>query len=70
LLKFEHGTATLLNPYTGKTLLLDGIESIVATGVKAANNTLLNQLKDHVPQIRVIGDAAAALTDAMSLKID
>ena len=76
LLKSENKSATLFNPYFGTTTKVSGIDSVVVTGVKIPNNALYNSLKGRVPQVYIIGDAAAprdiaaALTDAIGLKID
>lgn len=76
LTRFEKGTATLFNPYFGKPSQISGIDSVVVTGVKIPNNALYFQLRERVPQIHIIGDAAAprsiaaALQDGVGLRID
>lgn len=75
MINFENGNATLLNHYLNRTEVVEGIDAIVLTGMKAANNALYEGLKDKVKNLYVIGDAtaphdtAAALTDAMSLSV-
>lgn len=73
LTDFKEGTATLLNIYLGTWEKLDKIDAVVETGIKAPNNGLYESLKDKVPEIYIIGDAAAprdvasALQDAVGL---
>ncbi|HPU92964.1 MAG TPA: FAD-dependent oxidoreductase [Candidatus Saccharicenans sp.] len=73
MVKFDNGQATLLNPYFNRTEILSGIEAVVVTGLKAANNALYAALKDKVANLHLIGDAAAprdtaaALADALTL---
>ena len=73
MVKFDNGQATLLNPYFNRTEILSGLEAVVVTGLKAANNALYAALKDKVENLHLIGDAAAprdtaaALADALSL---
>jgi len=73
MVKFDNGQATLLNPYFNRTETLSGIEAVVVTGLKAANNALYAGLKGKVENLFLIGDAAAprdtaaALADALSL---
>jgi hypothetical protein len=73
LTDFKEGTATLLNIYLGTWEKLDKIDAVVETGIKAPNNGLYESLKDKVPEIHIIGDAAAprdvasALQDAVGL---
>ncbi len=75
MINFENGRATLLNPYFNTTTTIEGIEAIVMTGMKVANNSLYNQLRNKLQNVYVIGDAAAprntgaALADAMSLSV-
>jgi len=73
MVKFDNGQATLLNPYFNRTETLSGIEAVVVTGLKAANNALYAGLRGKVDNLFLIGDAAAprdtaaALADALSL---
>lgn len=73
LTEFKEGTATLLNIYLGTLEKLDNIDAVVEIGIKAPNNGLYESLKDKVPEIYIIGDAAAprdvasALEDAVGL---
>ncbi len=75
MINFENGRATLLNPYFNTTSTIEGIEAIVMAGMKVANNSLYNQLRNKLQNVYVIGDAAAprntgaALADAMSLSV-
>jgi len=70
---FRNGTATLLNIYLGASEQITGIDCVVATGMKSPHNELFAALKDEVPEIYMIGDAAAprdvasALQDAVGL---
>ena len=70
---FKEGAVTLLNIYLGTTEEIRGIDSVVVAGVKAPNNSLYYELKESVPEIYIIGDAAAprdiasALEDAVGL---
>ena len=73
LADFKNGEATLLNLYLGIIEKLNNIDAVVTTGIKAPNNELYNKLKGLVPQLYIIGDAAAprdvasALEDAVGL---
>ncbi len=73
LTDFKNSEATLLNLYFGTTEKLSNIEAVVTTGIKAPNNELYNKLEGLVPQLYIIGDAAAprdvasALEDAVGL---
>ena len=73
MVKFDNGQATLLNPYFNRIETLSGIETVVVTGIKVANNALYARLKGKVENLFLIGDAAAprdtaaALADALSL---
>jgi hypothetical protein len=73
MVKFDNGQATLLNPYFNRTEILSGIEAVIVTGLRAADNALYAALKGKVKNLHLIGDAAAprdtaaALADALSL---
>ena len=70
---FKDGTATLLNIYLGTSEKLGDIDAVVEIGIKAPNNGLYKSLNDRVPELYIIGDAAAprdvasALEDAVGL---
>ncbi|MDD8021175.1 MAG: NAD(P)-binding protein [Acidobacteriota bacterium] len=70
---FSGGLATLFNIYLGTSKQISGIDSVVVTGIRAPNNGLFHLLKDKIPQVYLIGDAAsprdlaAALQDAVGL---
>ncbi|MFA4925429.1 MAG: NAD(P)-binding protein [Candidatus Aminicenantales bacterium] len=70
---FNGGLATLLNIYLGTSKQISGIDAVVVTGIKAPNNELFHLIKDKVPEVYIIGDAAAprdlasALQDAVGL---
>lgn len=73
LTELNEGKATLVNIYMGTQEHIDGIDAVVEIGVKKPNNELYNALQGKVPQLFVIGDAAAprdiasALEDAVGL---
>ncbi|RMA68702.1 MULTISPECIES: NAD(P)-binding protein [Petrotoga] len=73
LMDFKDGEATLLNIYLNTVEKLNGIDSVVVTGIKEPNNSLYDSLKGKVPELYLIGDAAAprdiasALEDAVGL---
>ena len=73
VLGIEAGTATLLNPYYGRQEKVQGIDSVVVVGIKVPANRLFDELQGKVPQVHLIGDAAAprdvasALEDAVGL---
>ena len=75
LLKFDGNTATLLNPYYGRQKMVDGIDAVVVVGVKIPQRNLFEKLKGNIPEVYIIGDAAAprdiasALEDAVGLCI-
>jgi len=73
LTQFEEGKATLFNIYLRSQEEVSGIDAVVEIGIKKANNELYKALQGKVPQLFVIGDAAAprdiasALEDAVGL---
>jgi hypothetical protein len=75
VLGIDGNVATLLNPYYGRQEKIEGIDSVVIVSVKIPKTELFNKLKDSVPEVYIIGDAAAprdvasALEDAVGLCI-
>ena len=73
LIDFKDGKATLLNLYLNTTEKLNGIDSVVVTGIKEPNNGLYDSIRGEVSELYLIGDAAAprdiasALEDAVGL---
>ena len=73
VLGIEAGTASLLNPYYGRQEKVQGVDSVVVVGIKVPANGLFDELQGRVPQVHLIGDAAAprdvasALEDAVGL---
>jgi len=73
LTQFEEGKATLFNIYLRTQEEVSDIDAVVEIGIKKANNELYEVLQGKVPQLFVIGDAAAprdiasALEDAVGL---
>lgn len=71
--EFNGDKATLVNIYMGTQETLTDIDAVVEIGVKKANNELYYALQGKVPQLFIIGDAAAprdvacALEDAVGL---
>jgi 2,4-dienoyl-CoA reductase-like NADH-dependent reductase (Old Yellow Enzyme family)/thioredoxin reductase len=75
VLGIDGSVATLLNPYYGRQEKIEGVDSVVITGVKIPETELFNKFKESFPEIYIIGDAAAprdiasALEDAVGLCI-
>jgi len=73
LTQFKEGKATLFNIYLRSQEEVSGIDAAVEIGIKKPNNELYKALQGKVPQLFVIGDAAAprdiasALEDAVGL---
>ncbi|HOT24386.1 MAG TPA: FAD-dependent oxidoreductase [Thermoleophilia bacterium] len=73
LLGFEGDTASLLNPYYGRQEKVAGVDAVVVVGIKAPANELFDALQGSIPEVHLIGDAAAprdvasALEDAVGL---
>lgn len=73
LLQFEGNTAILFNPYYGRREEIDGIDAAVVVGVKIPQRNFFEKLKGNIPEVYMIGDAAAprdiasALEDAVGL---
>jgi len=75
VLGVEGNVVTLLNPYYGRQEKIDNIDAVVVVGVKIPEINLFNRLKGYIPEVYIIGDAAAprdiasALEDAVGLCI-
>jgi len=73
LLGLEGTTADLLNPYYGRAEKVQGVDAVVVVGVKVPERELFDRLQGGVPDVYLIGDAAAprdiasALEDAVGL---
>ncbi|MCE5257129.1 MAG: hypothetical protein LLF89_09835, partial [Spirochaetaceae bacterium] len=73
MIGFKDGEATLLNIYLNTIEKLTGIDAVVVAGIKEANNSLYDSLREKVSELYIIGDAAAprdiasALEDAVGL---
>ncbi|MEN6387872.1 MAG: NAD(P)-binding protein [Candidatus Cryosericum sp.] len=73
MIDFKDGEATLLNIYLNTTEKVTGIDAVVVAGIKEANNSLYDSLREKVSELYIIGDAAAprdiasALEDAVGL---
>ncbi len=69
----KDGNAGLFNIYLATGGQIENVDAVVETGIKKANGELYDALKGKVPQLFVIGDAAAprdiaaALQDAVGL---
>ena len=73
LVGFQGDVAQLLDPYYGRMEKVAGVDAVVVVGRKTPRNELIDALQGSVPQLHVIGDAAAprdiasALQDAVGL---
>ncbi|HOJ92726.1 MAG TPA: FAD-dependent oxidoreductase [Dictyoglomaceae bacterium] len=68
LLNFEGNVATLLNPYYGRQEKVEDIDAVVVVGIKIPQKDLFEKLKGSIPEVYVIGDAAAPRDIAASLE--
>ena len=59
LLGFEGDTANLLNPYYGREEQVEGVHAVVVVGLKVPVRELYDSLRGGVPDVYLIGGAAA-----------